>query len=283
MTRLAGKTAFITGAARGQGRAHAVRLAEEGANIVAIDICGDVASTRYAGATAEDLAHTAELVEAVGGKILTAHVDVRNSRELDQAVEKGCQTFGSIDIVSVNAGIAGYGPAVELPEDDWQEMIDINLTGAWKTVRAVAPSMIAAGKGGSIVLTSSAAGMIAFPNLAHYTAAKHGLIGLMKVLAVELAPKRIRVNVICPSHVDTPMIQNPAVYELFTGGIKGATADQAAVAMKSMHALPISWVDAEDISNALLWLASDEARYVTGVVLPVDGGLTSPFKVPHET
>ncbi|MBF6250128.1 mycofactocin-coupled SDR family oxidoreductase [Nocardia farcinica] len=279
--RLAGKTAFITGAARGQGRAHAVRLAAEGANIVALDICRGLDSTAYPGATTDDLQHTVELVEALGGQIVTAEADVRDSAALAAAVQRGLDAFGGIDVVSVNAGIAGFGPAVHLSDADWQEMIDINLTGAWKTVRAVAPSMIAAGNGGAILLTSSVAGMIAFPNLAHYAAAKHGLVGLMKVLAVELAPERIRVNVICPSHVDTPMIQNPAVYELFTGGISGATAEQASAAMKSMHALPISWVDPEDISNALLWLASDEARYVTGVVLPVDGGLTAPFKVAH--
>ncbi|WP_430335835.1 mycofactocin-coupled SDR family oxidoreductase [Rhodococcus sp. ACT016] len=282
MTLLAGKTAFITGAARGQGRAHAVRLAEAGANIIALDICRDLDTAPYTGSTTEDLSRTAELVEAAGGRIITAEADVRQSRQIEKAVENGLAAFGSIDILAVNAGIAGYGPAIELSEANWQEMIDINLTGAWKTVRAVAPSMDKAGRGGSIILTSSVAGMIAFPNLAHYSAAKHGLIGLMKVLAVELAPKSIRVNVICPSHVNTPMIQNPAVYELFTGGVAGATAEQASSAMKSMHALPIPWVESEDISSAVLWLASDEARYVTGVVLPVDGGLTAPFKLPHD-
>ncbi|MEU4060275.1 mycofactocin-coupled SDR family oxidoreductase [Rhodococcus qingshengii] len=282
MTRLAGKTAFITGAARGQGRAHAVRLAEEGANIIALDICRDLDTVSYAGSTTDELDHTVKLVEAAGGRIIAEVADVRQSPEIEKAVDRGIEAFGGIDILAVNAGIAGYGPAIELSETDWQEMIDVNLTGAWKTVRAVAPSMIEAGLGGSIILTSSAAGMIAFPNLAHYTAAKHGLIGLMKVLAVELAPKKIRVNVVCPSHVNTPMIQNPAVYELFTGGIPGATAGQASVAMKSMHAMPIPWVEPEDISNAVLWLASNEARYVTGVVLPVDGGLTAPFKLPHE-
>ncbi|QBJ96596.1 NAD(P)-dependent oxidoreductase [Rhodococcus sp. ABRD24] len=282
MKRLAGKTAFITGAARGQGRAHAVRLAEEGANIIALDICRDIDTAPYEGSTAADLEHTVELVEAVGGRIIAVEADVRHSQEIEKGVEKGIEAFGGIDVLVVNAGIAGYGQAVEMSENVWQEMIDINLTGAWKTVRAVAPSMVEAGRGGSIILTSSVAGMIAFPNLAHYSAAKHGLIGLMKVLAVELAPKSIRANVICPSHVNTPMIQNPAVYELFTGGVSGATAEQASVAMKSMHALPIPWVESEDISNAVLWLASDEARYVTGVVLPVDGGLTAPFKLPHD-
>ncbi|MGH3804565.1 MAG: mycofactocin-coupled SDR family oxidoreductase, partial [Pseudonocardiaceae bacterium] len=199
MTRLAGKTAFITGAARGQGRAHAVRLAEEGANIIALDICRDLDTAPYAGSTTEDLDHTVKLVEAAGGRILAVEADVRLSREIESAVEKGIEAFGGIDVLAVNAGIAGYGQAIELTETDWQEMIDINLTGAWKTVRAVAPSMVDAGRGGSIILTSSAAGMIAFPNLAHYSAAKHGLIGLMKVLAVELAPKSIRVNVVCPS------------------------------------------------------------------------------------
>jgi SDR family mycofactocin-dependent oxidoreductase len=281
MGRVGGKVAFITGAARGQGREHAVRLAEEGAKIIAIDICRDIPTAPYGGATPDDLAQTVKQVEAIGGEILSRQVDVRDSAALDNVVAEGIQAFGAIDIVSVNAGIAGYSPALDMSDEVWQEMIDINLTGAWKTVRSATRPMVERGRGGSLILTASVAGLIAFPNLAHYTAAKHGIIGLMKVLAVELAPHQIRANVVCPSQVDTPMIQNPAVYELFTGGVAGAAADQAAAAMKSMHALPIPWVDPRDISNAVLWLASDEARYVTGVVLPIDGGLTAPFKVPH--
>jgi SDR family mycofactocin-dependent oxidoreductase len=279
----AGKTAFITGAARGQGRHHAVRFAEAGANVVVIDICREVPSASYDGATLEDLNQTVKLVEAEGAKVVAAEVDVRDTAALASVVEDARKAFGSIDIVSANAGIAGYSPALEMTDAAWREMIDIDLSGVWNTVRASAPVMVQAGNGGAIVLTSSVAGLMAFPNLVHYTTAKHGLIGMMKALAVELAPERIRVNAICPSHVDTPMIQHPRVYELFTGGVKGATVEQAMVAMKSMHALPIPWVEPEDVSNALLWLASDAARYVTGVALPVDGGLTFPYKVPHKS
>jgi len=281
--RLAGKVALITGGARGQGRSHAVRLAEEGADVVLVDICAPVASAPYATADPADLEQTVTLVEELDRRALAVRADVRDLAALQAAVDGAVAELGRIDVVVANAGIAGYAPALEMDETTWQEMIDINLTGAWKTVRAAAPAIVAGGRGGSIVLTSSVAGLMGFPTLAHYCAAKHGLVGLMKVLAVELAPHRIRVNSVHPTHVDTDMIQNPAIHSLFTGGAPDTDPAMAAAAMKAMHALPISWVDPVDISNALVWLASDEARYVTGVALPVDGGITAPFKVPHAT
>lgn len=281
--RLAGKVALITGGARGQGRSHAVRLAEEGADVVLVDICAPVASAPYAIADPADLEQTVKLVEELDRRALAVRADVRDLAALQAAVDGAVAELGRIDIVVANAGIAGYAPALEMDETTWQEMIDINLTGAWKTVRAAAPAIVEGGRGGSIVLTSSVAGLMGFPTLAHYCAAKHGLVGLMKVLAVELAPHSIRVNSVHPTHVDTDMIQNPAIHSLFTGGAPDTDAAMAAAAMKAMHALPISWVDPVDISNALVWLTSDEARYVTGVALPVDGGITAPFKLPHAT
>ncbi|ALE79558.1 3-ketoacyl-ACP reductase [Pseudonocardia sp. AL041005-10] len=280
--RLAGKVALITGGARGQGRSHAVRLAEEGADIVLVDHCAPVASAPYPTADPSDLEQTVKLVEDLDRRVLAFRADVRDLSALRAAVTDTVSELGRLDIVLANAGIASYAPALEMTEDAWQEMIDINLTGAWKTVRAAAPAIVDGGRGGAIVLTSSVAGLMGFPNLAHYCAAKHGLVGLMKVLAVELAPHSIRVNTVHPTHVDTDMIQNPAIHGLFTGGAPGADRAMAAPAMKAMHALPISWVDPVDISNAVAWLASDEARYVTGVALPVDGGITAPFKVPHD-
>ncbi|WP_308817339.1 mycofactocin-coupled SDR family oxidoreductase [Pseudonocardia alni] len=280
--RLAGKVALITGGARGQGRSHAVRLAEEGADIVLVDHCAPVASAPYPTADPADLEQTVKLVEDLDRRVLAFRADVRDLSALRAAVADTVSELGRLDVVLANAGIASYAPALEMTEDAWQEMIDINLTGAWKTVRAAAPAIVDGGRGGAVVLTSSVAGLMGFPNLAHYCAAKHGLVGLMKVLAVELAPHSIRVNTVHPTHVDTDMIQNPAIHGLFTGGAPGADRAMAAPAMRAMHALPISWVDPVDISNAVAWLASDEARYVTGVALPVDGGITAPFKVPHD-
>ena len=280
MGRVEGKVALITGAARGQGRAHALRLAEEGADIIAIDACTSFASVPYAGATEADLAETAKQVEDRDRRIVTQRADVRDLAGLQAAVAAGLSEFGRLDIVCANAGIASFGPAWELTEESWQEMIDVNLTGVWKTVKATVPAMIEQGSGGSVVLTSSIAGLVAFPNLAHYTSAKHGVTGLMRTLAVELAPHHIRVNSIHPTTVDTDMVQNSAMYALFMGNPNAARED-AAVGMTALNALKVPWVETVDISNALLWLASDEARYVTGTTQVIDAGALAPFKIPH--
>jgi SDR family mycofactocin-dependent oxidoreductase len=282
MGRVDGKVAFITGGARGQGRAHAVRLAEEGADIIAIDLCDQIGTVDYPMSTKADLAETARLVEELDRRIMTRQADVRDVGQLEAAVQAGLDEFGKIDIAIANAGILSSAPAWELSVEEWQDMIDINLTGAWKTARAVIPSMIERGEGGAIVLTSSNAGLIAFPNLAHYTSAKHGVTGLMKTLAVELAPHMIRVNSVHPTTVDTPMVDNPQSYELLMGGMKGATRADAEETMKSLNALPIPWVEPIDVSNAVLWLVSDEARYVTGMPLQVDAGAAAPYRIPHD-
>jgi SDR family mycofactocin-dependent oxidoreductase len=279
--RVEGKVAFITGAARGQGRSHAVRLAEEGADIIAVDLCEDVGTTPYPGASEADLEETVKAVESLDRRIVAQRADVRDLGALQRAVEEGLSQLGHIDVVCANAGIGSYAPALELTEEQWQDVVDINLTGVWKTVRAAAPAMVERGQGGSIVLVSSTAGLIAFPNLAHYTAAKHGVVGLMRALAVELAPHRIRVNSVHPTTVDTPMIQNPAIYELFTGQ-QGLGREEAEEAFKPLNALPIPWVEAIDISNAVLYLASDESRYVTGTTTTIDAGATAPYKIPHQ-
>lgn len=278
--RLAGKVALVTGGARGQGRSHAVRFAEEGADVVLVDLCAPVGSAPYPMAGPADLEQTVKLVEDLDRRALAVRADVRDLAALRAAVADALAAFGRLDVVVANAGIAGYAPALEMDEGTWQEMIDINLTGVWKTVRAAAPALVDGGRGGSVVLTSSVAGLIGFPNLAHYCAAKHGLVGLARVLAVELAPHRIRVNSVHPTSVDTDMVQNPAIHRLFTGAADPDPA-AAAAAMRAMHALPIPWVDPVDISNAVVWLASDEARYVTGIALPVDGGMTAPYTLPH--
>jgi SDR family mycofactocin-dependent oxidoreductase len=279
--RVENKVAFITGAARGLGRAHALRLAEEGADIIAVDLCHGVSTASGKPSTDRDMAETVALVEGLGRRIVSRAADVRNSDELESAVADGVKQFGRLDVIVANAGIAGFGPALTLSEAQWNDMLDINLTGVWKTIRAAATPMIDAGNGGSIVIISSIAGLIGHPLTAHYSAAKHGVVGLMKVLAVELGGNRIRVNTVHPTNVDTPMIQNEDMYKFFSGSPHGATREGAAASMMGMHILPIPWVDSVDIANAVLWLASDEARYVTGISLPVDAGAVAPFKIPH--
>jgi (+)-trans-carveol dehydrogenase/(-)-trans-carveol dehydrogenase len=274
MDRVKGKVAFITGAARGMGRAHAVRLAEEGADIIAIDLMQPLESVSYPLSGPEDLEETKALVEKTGQRILTRPADVRSQGDLDAAVAAGLDAFGHIDIVCGNAGIASFGPTWELPEGTWQEMIDINLSGVWHTAKAAVPAMIDAGQGGAIVLVSSVAGLKGIPNIAHYSAAKHGLVGLMRSLANELAPHRIRVNTVHPTNVATPMVQNDTTFRAFRPDLLNPSEEESLEAMAQMNAIPIPWVDPVDVSNAVLWLASDEARYVTGVALPIDAGMT---------
>ncbi len=271
--RVAGKVAFITGAARGQGRSHAIRLAQEGADIIAVDVCEDVPTVPYAGATEAELAETVKQVEALDRRIVAAKADVRDYGQLKAALDDGVAQLGRLDIVSANAGI-GTSPHTswEMDETTWQTMIDINLTGVWHTAKAAIPHLIEGGRGGAIVLTSSAAGLQAYENIAHYVSAKHGVVGLMRTLALELAPYSIRVNSIHPTQVDTPMIMNEATYQLFRPDLEHPTRDDFAPASQSVNALPVPWVEPVDISNAVLFLASDEARYVTGVTFPVDAG-----------
>jgi len=271
--RVEGKVAFITGAARGQGRSHAIRLAQEGADILAVDLAAQVGSVPYPMATPDDLAETVKEVEALDRRIIATEADVRDYRALKQALDQGVAELGRLDIVSANAGIFTSGRAEELPEQTWQDMIDINLTGAWHTAKAAIPHLRSAG-GGSIILTSSVAGLKGGQNTAHYTSAKHGIVGLMRTLALELAPDMIRVNAVHPTSVDTDMVQNAAVYALFASDLaeQDRTRERLAERFQALNALPIPWVESADISSAVLWLASDEARYVTGVTLPVDAG-----------
>jgi SDR family mycofactocin-dependent oxidoreductase len=273
MGRVEGKVAFITGAARGQGRSHAIRLAEEGADIIALDLLEPIPGAPYDPATPEDLAETVSRVEALDRRIVAEKADVRDFEQIKAVLDKGVAEFGRLDIVSANAGVStAMAPAETLEEDIWRDMIDVNLSGVWRTAKAAIPHLKAGGRGGSIILTSSDAGLFGYPNIAHYVAAKHGVVGLMRTLALELAPDMIRVNSIHPTTVDTPMVNNEATFALFRPDLEHPTVDDFKEAAVGMNALPIPWVEAIDISNALLWLASDEARYVTGVTLPVDAG-----------
>lgn len=279
--RVEGKVAFITGAARGQGQSHAVRLAEEGADIIAIDVCAQLETVPYAMAAETDLDETVELVAKVGGRVLARSVDVRDLAALKRVVADGIAMFGTIDIVCANAGIGTYGLTWEITEAAWQEMIDVNLGGVWKTIAATVPELLRQGSGGSIVLISSLGGLIGYPNCAAYCAAKHGVVGLMRTLAVELAPQHIRVNSVHPGTVATPMVMNDAMFEMFSGGRAGATFADVEPTFRGMHALPVTMLESIDISNAVLYLASDEARHVTGTTHVVDAGASMPMKIPH--
>lgn len=272
MGRVEGKVAVITGAARGQGREHAVTLAREGADILAIDVCAQLDSVPYPLSTTDDLAQTAKLVEDLDRRIVTRQADVRNSDQLDAAVQAGLSEFGHIDIVCANAGILSSAPTDELTDQQWDEMLAVNLTGVWRTCKAVMPSMKAAGRGGSIIITSSVLGLRGLGNVAHYVAAKHGAVGLMRALASELASHNIRVNTVNPINVDTDMIHNKMFYSVFMPDLQNPTRADAEVAFSGATMLPIPWVQSSDISNAVLFLASEESRFITGVALPIDAG-----------
>ncbi|RPA60004.1 NAD(P)-dependent oxidoreductase [Gordonia oryzae] len=272
MGTLEGKVAFITGAARGQGRSHALRLAQEGADIIAVDITEQVDTVPYATARPGDLEETVRAVEALDRRIIASEVDVRDLAGLTKAAQDGVAALGRLDIVLANAGISTMAPALEMEEQMWQTMIDINLTGVWKTVRAAVPHIVAGGRGGAVVLTSSLAAITTNENIAHYTAAKYGLIGLMRVLAKELGPQSIRVNTVHPTTVATDMILNEPTYKLFRPDLEEPTRADFEEAASQMNRLPVSMIEPIDISNAILYLVSDAGRYVTGTTQAIDAG-----------
>jgi (+)-trans-carveol dehydrogenase len=270
--KLEGKVALITGAARGQGRSHAVRLAEEGADILAIDIAGQLETVPYPMSTPSDLEHTVKVLESMDRRVVARQVDVRDGEALTAAVNEGVAELGRLDIAVANAGILSIGASFQLTEAQWSEMVDVNLGGVWRTTKAAIPHLMAAGAGSSLVLISSLAGLRGQPGIGHYVAAKHGVVGLMKTIALELGPMGIRVNAILPSQVDTEMIMNEPTYRVFLPDHPAPTREDFAVPSAAMHVLPIPWIEAIDVSNALLFLVSDDGRYIHGVALPVDGG-----------
>jgi len=267
--KLDGQVAFISGGARGQGRSHAVRLAEEGADIITFDLCAQIESVPYPMSTPEDFDQTIKGVEATGRRIVACHADARDIAGVRQVFQEGTKELGPVTIVLANAGIGVGG--FEEHDRDWDDVIDVNLTGVWNTIRVAIPCMIENGKGGSIVLTSSTGGLIGVatnaPGLLAYQASKHGVIGLMRSWANYLAPHNIRVNSVAPTAVRTPM----AVNDLMA---KALEADPG-LANAWMNALPVDMVEAIDVSNAIAWLVSDDARYVTGTVVPVDAGMVN--------
>jgi SDR family mycofactocin-dependent oxidoreductase len=264
--RVAGKVAFITGGARGQGRSHAIRLAEEGADIIAVDSFQDYDTVPYPMATQAEMAETVKAVEALDRRIVAARADVRDPAALKAAVGDGVAQLGRLDIVCANAGICIVEAWDQVTPASWQDTLDVNLTGVWNTIAVSAPHLIAAG-GGSIICTSSTAGIKGMPFLASYVAAKHGVVGIARAMANELAAYRIRVNTVHPTGVDTPMGNG-------LGAIDALKARYPHIAPIYLNTLPVDSVDARDVSNAVLFLASDEARYVTGLEFTVDAGNT---------
>lgn len=263
--KLEGKVAFITGAARGQGRAHAVTMAREGADIAALDICRDLAYPRYPLASRSDLDETVKQVHAYDRRALPIVADVRSAAEMEAAVEQAIQEFGRIDILLCNAGIADMANTWDVTEEWWDTMIDINLKGYWLAAKYVVPHMLERNRGGRIIMTSSVAGLRGKKGLAHYCASKWGVVGLAKTLALEVAPYNITVNTLHPTGVNTHIIEGMA-------DASNIPRSQIVDHLQSVNILPVDLVDAQDIANAALWLASDEARYITGQELKIDAG-----------
>jgi SDR family mycofactocin-dependent oxidoreductase len=266
---LRGKVALVTGAARGQGRAHALALARAGADVVVCDVAAQLATAPYPLATPAELEETGRQVEALGRRCLRARVDVRDGEGMATLARRAAAELGGLDVVVANAGMISYGPLLELSRAQWDEVVGVNLTGVWQTCRAAVPVLR---DGGAVVVTASTAGLRGVPNIGHYAAAKHGVIGLARSLAVELAPRRIRVNVVAPSTVRTPIVLNQATYTLFTGGHEQATLEDALPAFQRLNTLPVPWIEPEDVAAAVVWLAGDQARHITGAVIPVDAG-----------
>ena len=264
--RVAGKVAFVTGAGHGQGRSHAIRLAEEGADIIAVDICKDYESLKYSMATEAELADTAKQIEALDRRVIAKVADVRDAAGLKKVVDEGVAELGKLDIVVANAGICTIQTWDEVTPQVWQDTLDTNLTGVWNTMVAGVPHLIAAG-GGSIIATSSTAGIKGLPFLSPYTAAKHGVVGIARSLANELASHRIRVNTIHPTGVNTPMVDG-------LSGLNEHIHADPNLGPIYMNTLPVENVEPRDVSNAVLFLASDEAQYVTGLEFTVDAGNT---------
>ncbi|MFJ6263085.1 mycofactocin-coupled SDR family oxidoreductase [Rhodococcus erythropolis] len=277
-----GKVVFITGAARGQGRAQAIRFAEEGASIVACDIADQIASVPYPMGTEDELQETASQIEKLNQRCVAVKADARNAADMTRLAQVAMTEFGRIDTLIVTHGISNGTGGWDASDEQFDDIIDVNLRGVWQACRAIIPHLIEGGRGGSIVLTSSVAGLQAFTGLVPaYVASNAGVIGLTRALSAELASHWIRVNALCPGTVDTPMIMNDNIMSLFAGKQTGGTREETEFAARALALLPAPFLEARDLANAALWLASDEARYVTGIAVPVDLGMSNqPAGIP---
>jgi (+)-trans-carveol dehydrogenase len=272
MGQLDGQVAFITGVARGQGRSHALTLAREGADIIGLDLCAKPSTTAYDGATQEDLQETIRLVKEAGRQIVAEVADTRDYEQVDAVFKRGIEQFGRVDIVLPNAGICSGAKTWEITPDAWREMVEINLNGVFHTVKAAIPTMIAAGRGGSIVFTGSTEAIKGAENISSYAASKHGVTGLMTSLARELGQYNIRVNSVNPTCVDTHMINNDFVYGLFRPDLDKPTREDVIDTFAGTHILPVPWIQPQDVSNAILYLVTEPGRYITATPLVIDAG-----------
>lgn len=271
--RMEGKVVFITGAGRGMGRSHAVRLAQEGADIIGTDICGPIPGGQAPVTSREDLAETVSAVEALDRRMVSFVADVTDEDALTTGLSDGVAQLGRLDCAIANAGIGGVPNAVaDMPVQDWRDLIETNLTGVFISAKAAVPHIRAHGEGGSIQLISSALGLRGMQNVAHYAAAKHAVVGLMRSLAIELAPDRIRVNSIHPTMVATPLVRNENTYRIFRPDLDEPGEDDILEPMQALNLLPTPWIEPIDISEAVLYLAADSGRYVTGALHKVDAG-----------
>ncbi|MFL5843522.1 MAG: mycofactocin-coupled SDR family oxidoreductase [Solirubrobacteraceae bacterium] len=273
MARMDGKVAFITGAAGGMGRTHATRLADDGCDIIAVDIGRQLEDVPYAMPAADKLEETAQLVRERGRRAVTVTADIRDTAALEAAVRHGVAELGRLDVVVANAGIWTLGGNLwEIPEERFREMIEINLTSQWRTVKATIPVMLELGNGGSVIFIGSTNSFKAVPGNGHYTAAKHGVIGIMRTLAQELAAQGIRVNAVCPTGVNTDMLINDRMFQLFRPDLDDPGYEDAEEGLRGLNLIPVPTVEPEDVSDAVAWLASSESRMVTGSAIAVDAG-----------
>ncbi|MGE3286191.1 MAG: mycofactocin-coupled SDR family oxidoreductase [Pseudonocardia sp.] len=271
MGRFDGKVVLVTGGARGQGRSHALAFAREGASIVVSDIAAQVATVPYRMSSDADLRETVKMVEALDRRCVAVTADCRDGAAMRQVAATAVEEFGSIDVVLVNHGLLSLSPVVDMSDEVWDDVIDSDLTGVFKSVRAVLPQMLSQNSG-RIVVTASMAGRVGLPTVAHYCAAKWGVLGFVKSVAREVAANGITVNAVCPTNVSTDMIHNPEFYALFAPGVDNPTQEEVIPGFQSLNAIPVPWIETIDISNAMLFLASPEARYITGEALHVSAG-----------
>lgn len=271
MGRFDDKVVFITGGAKGQGRSHALAFAREGADIVVCDIARQLSTIPHTMGSQDDLDETAREVEKLDQRCLTITSDVRNTGEINAAAERAVSELGRVDVLVANAGVLSLTPVAEMTDEQWDEVVGTDLTGVFKAMRAVIPHMVARGSG-RIIATASMAGRTGLPTVAHYCAAKWGVIGLVKSVAREVAANGVTVNAVCPTNVDTDMIHNAPFYSLFAPDMQNPSREDVVPGFQSLNAIPVPWIETIDISNAMLFLASDEARYITGEALHVSAG-----------
>jgi SDR family mycofactocin-dependent oxidoreductase len=263
--------ALITGGARGQGRSHAITFAREGADVIVCDLVSQIKTVPYTMSNSDDLAETVKLVEEHDQRCIAMQADVRDTAQMTAVVDRAIAEFGQVDILIANAGIVAPVPLVDISDAQWTDMVDTDLGGVFKSIRAVAPHMIER-RGGRIIATSSMVGKTGVPGLAHYVAAKWGVIGLVKSAALEFGQYGITVNAVCPTNVDTQMIQNPAMYALFAPDVENPTREDVVPGFTAINALPVPWVEVQDISEGMLYLAAESGRYVTGETLTIAAG-----------